>query len=98
VAGRTRFVVQLHDATTLTLTSAYRPVTCCGRGRCPEGRRSTRAFGNWRSRSITIRWRLAIHGLRLDATDGSSLVSVTDPDSAEPQNLVTGPRNGSHLE
>jgi YD repeat-containing protein len=42
-----------------TLTSACSPVTCCGRGRSPKGRRLTRASGDWRSRSTIIRWRPA---------------------------------------
>jgi hypothetical protein len=40
--------------------------------------------------------RLAIDGLRLDETDGSRLVGVADPGSAEPRDFVIDLLNGSH--
>lgn len=40
--------------------------------------------------------RLAIDGLRLDETDGSRLVGVADPDSAEPRDFVIDLIEGTH--
>lgn len=40
--------------------------------------------------------RLAIDGLRLDETDGSRVIGVADPDSAEPREFVINLETGDH--